>query len=412
MIRRKITGRVEEALADTPVVALVGARQTGKTTLARELVKHRPGARYLTLDDPSTLVAAISDPTTFVRQSEAALLVIDEIQQAPQLLGPLKVEVDHDRRPGRCLITGSAHVLAVPQIADSLAGRMEILHIRPFSQGEMAEDPGPTLVDRLLAASFEPRFEPATSGPDLADRILRGGYPEVGSRPSGRRRSAWFSSYVTAIMQRDIRDLANIEGLTQVPRLLALLAARSARLLNKAELSRSVGLAYTTLDRYLALLEATFLLEPLPAWSTNLGKRIVRAPKVVLGDSGLAAHLMNADAERWRTDPGIKGALTETFVIGELRKQASWSESVVSVSHYRAGQQEVDVILENSAGRVIGIEIKAGATLGRSDGAGLRFLAESLGKRFHRGVVLYAGDRSVPLGTEIWAIPIASLWAP
>jgi predicted AAA+ superfamily ATPase len=326
----------------------------------------------------------------------------------------MKVAVDEDRRPGRFLLTGSAHVLALPRVSESLAGRMEIVHLRPLSQGEI-EGTRATLIDDWFAAGWTPEARSGATGPeqrgiDLADRVLRGGYPEVVGRRSEHRRSAWFAAYVTAILQRDVRDLANIEGLTQMPRLLSVLAVRSASLMNKAELSRATGFPYSTLERYLALLEATFLLEPLPAWSANLGKRLVRSPKIALGDSGLAAHLVGANRDRFEQDPLLKGALTETFVIGELRKQASWSELAVGISHFRSGRREVDLVLEDRAGRVVGVEVKAGATLSGRAVDGLRALAEVARRRFVRGIVLYAGWQAMSVGEGLWALPIDALW--
>ncbi len=411
MLRRNITRAIKEALSDTPVVALVGARQTGKTTLVRQLstgATEKKSSRYFTLDDAATLAAVTADPASFVRQLDG-LLIIDEVQRAPELLPALKVEIDRDRRPGRCLLTGSANVLLLPKVSESLAGRMEVLRLHPFSQGELAEHRD-CLIDRLLSDSFKPEAIPRDEVIQLPQRVLVGGFPEAIQRQTSSRRDAWFASYVSTILYRDVRDLANVEGLTQMPRLLALLAARSASLLNKAELSRATGLAYTTLDRYLALLEMTFLLDPLPPWSINTSKRLVRSPKTFLNDSGLAAHLVGFGSEQWQANSQYRGGLVETFVVSELRKQASWSQSAVSLFHFRSHRQEVDVVLEDRAGSIVGIEVKAGASLGRRDTAGLRALAEIAGDQFVRGVVLYGGEETLPLGPDLWAMPIASLW--
>lgn len=405
---RKISGRLAAALADTPVVLLNGARQTGKTTLVRSVVEEFPDARYFTLDDATVLAAATADPTAFVAQGNG-LVVIDEVQKVPELFPAIKLAVDRDRRPGRFLLTGSAHVLRLPRISESLAGRVEILTLWPFSQGEIDEVP-----ERFVDALFEdelPEVRPETGVPDLVARVLRGGYPEVTQRSAEDRRRAWFASYVTTILQRDIRDLANVAGLTEMPRLLSLLAARAGSLLNKAELSRDADLAYATLDRYLALLELTFLLQPLPAWSGNLGKRLTKAPKVHLCDSGLTAHLLGLTADRIERDRALAGPLVESFVALELRKQASWAQTPVSLHHFRtAAQREVDVILEDSAGRVVGIEVKLAAGLRNRDLLGLRTLAEDLGERFHRGVVLYGGESAVAVGERLHALPVSALW--
>lgn len=407
MYERFLMPRIVEAMVDTPVVVIAGARQTGKTTIAREMVAGRADALYFTLDDAATLAAAAEDPVSFVRQS-APVTVIDEIQKAPALLPAVKVEVDRNRQPGRFLITGSAHPLVTPRISESLAGRMEMLVLRPLSRGELTGNNG-NFIDRVFSPKFEPRHCDELAPGGLMGEVGIGGYPEVRSRKSDRRRDAWFASYVTAILQRDVRDLANIEGLTQLPRLLSFLAARSGSLLNRAEASRSTGFSYSTLERYLALLEATFLLDLLPAWAGNLGKRLTRSPKVFLGDSGLTAHLAGASAERIKKDPALRGALVECWAVAELRKMASWAAHDVGLWHYRAGRQEVDIVLEDRDGRVVGIEVKSGSTLSRRVTAGLKALAGAAGDRFFRGIVLYGGDQTLPLGPEIWAVPLGML---
>jgi hypothetical protein len=409
MLRRGIEANLKAALGDTPVVLVHGARQTGKTTLVRRVAERSAAASYLTLDDAAVLAAAVADPVELIAASEG-LVVIDEVQKAPGLLPAIKLAVDRDRRPGRFLLTGSAQVLMVPAVSESLAGRMEILTLWPFSQGEIAETPE-GFVDAVFGDS-SPRMEPEPpGGPSLRRRVLRGGYPEVVERPAEDRRRAWFGAYITAILQRDVRDLANITGLTEMPRLLALLAARAGGLLNKAELSRESGIPYATLDRYLSLLEITFLLRLLPAWSGNLGKRLTRAPKVALCDTGLQAHLTGVSEERLGREPGLSGPLVEAFVAMELTKQASWSRTRAALFHFRtAAGREVDLVLEDAAGRVVAVEVKAAATFGRRDLAGLRALAEELGPRFHRGVLFYAGEAAVPVGDRSWALPVSALW--
>ncbi len=405
MRRRNISRRLEEALDDTPVVLLNGPRQTGKTTLVSEFAR----SRYFTLDDSATLAAAAADPVSFVRSGSGSLTVIDEVQKAPGLLPAIKVEVDRNRQPGRFLLTGSANVLTLPKVSESLAGRMEVLTLWPFSQGEL-DGVVDSLVDRLFSEPFLIDDPPVIERGELDDRLIRGGFPEAQSRPVARRRRAWFRSYITTILQRDIRDLAAIEGITQIPRLLSLLAARCGALLNKSEVSRSTGYAYTTLDRYLALLEAIFLFQPLPAFSTNLNKRLTRAPKTFLCDSGLAAQLTGVTGERLAAEPMLRGPLLETFVMMELRKQVTWAEAEVTLFHFRAGKREVDFVLEDTAGKVVGIEVKASASLGARDFSGLKALAADLGSRFISGVILYTGQQTLPFGEKLWALPISALW--
>lgn len=409
MKRRGIESQLGAALSDTPVVFLQGARQTGKTTLVQSLVENRAEARYFTLDDAAVLAAVAADPQGFVTEQDG-MVVIDEAQKVPELFPAIKLAVDRDRRPGRFLLTGSAQVLLLPSISESLAGRIEILTLRPFSQGEIDEVPE-GFVDAVFSEGKPQLREAPARTTSLRQRLLSGGYPNAVQRHDEGRRRVWFASYITAILERDVRALSNIAGLTEMPRLLALLAVRSGALLNKADISRDAQLAYATLDRYLALLEKTFLLQLVPAWSGNLGKRLIKAPKVALGDSGLAAHLQGLTAARLGRDPHLFGPLLETFVAMELAKQASWAVRPVALFHFRTSAgSEVDCVLEDDAGRVVGVEVKAAATFGTKDVSGLRALADDLGDRFHRGVLLYTGDAVVPLGPRLWALPLDALW--
>ena len=409
MYPRNIAPLVVEALRDTPVVLLNGARQTGKSTLVRSGMLGNRDARYLTLDEAGVLAAAEADPAGFL-SGFTGPVILDEVQRSAALFPAIKAEVDRDRRPGRFLLTGSANVLLLPRLSESLAGRMEILTLWPLSQGEI-EGVEESFVDAVFSANPLPLLEEQAEPLDLYDRLLRGGYPEALARSSEVRRRAWFDSYVTTILQRDVRDLSNIEGLTELPRLLSLLAARTASLVNYAELSRSAAMPQSTLKRYISLLQATFLVQFLPAWSSNLGKRLVRSPKLLLCDTGLISSLQGLSAERLASDPVFVGPLLENFVAMELQKQSAWSLTRPRLFHFRTqNSQEVDVILEDAAGRVVGVEVKASATVGARDFRGLRALAEASGGRFRRGIVLYTGRTSVPFGKNLHALPINSLW--
>lgn len=391
------------ALADTPIALLNGARQTGKSSLAERISAERPG-RYLTLDDPTQLAAARSDPVSFIDNGPDPLLVIDEVQKAPELFAAIKRSVDRNRRPGRFLLTGSADVLTLPQAAESLAGRMEILSLQPLAQGEIAHRP-PAFIERLFTNRPEPLL--TQTGRTVPGLVTIGGFPEVQLRPAPDRRRAWFDAYVTSITQRDIRDRANIADATALPRLLQLIAARSGALLNVAELARASGMPQVTLHRYLALLESSFLFQPLPAWHANLGKRLIKAPKAYLLDSGLACALTGA------TDPATVqaaphfGGLLETCVLGELRREAAALPNPPRIYHYRsAGGVEVDFVIEDAAGRVAALEVKATRSLGDKHFNGLRDLEAALGERFHCGVVLYAGQDRVRFGERVWGVPV------
>jgi predicted AAA+ superfamily ATPase len=394
-------------MTDTPVVLLNGARQTGKTTLAQELAT-APAARYFTLDDSTTLALAAGDPSGFIRNLSGPV-VIDEIQRAPDLFPAIKLAVDRDRRPGRFLLTGSANVMTLPRLSESLAGRMEIIPLFPFSAGEMAgrrEGFVKRLFDRTLAEATH-----VSAPDDLMLRLVRGGYPEAVLRTAEDRRAAWFASYISTILQRDVRDLARVDGLHALPNLLRLLAARSSGLLNLADLSRDAGLPHTTLTRYLTLLETVFLVHRLPAWSPNLGQRLVKSAKLHLVDTGLACHLLDTNADRLQGDRSLLGRILESFVVGELRKQLSWADTRATLHHFRtAAGSEVDVVLEKADGSVAGLEIKAGATVGANDFAALRGLRDQLGTRFIAGIVLHTGNQVVPFGDRLWLVPLALLW--
>lgn len=408
MLHRNLTVSLLEALSDTPVVLLNGARQVGKSTLVQSLLVDHP-ARYFTLDDATVAAAIARDPAGFLAGLDGPV-ILDEVQRAPELFLAIKASVDRDRRPGRFLLTGSADVFLLPRISESLAGRMEVLTLWPLSQGEI-EGIRETFVDALFGSSFQPPSVKALSRSEALGRALAGGYPEVLSRASEDRRRAWFGSYTTTILHRDVRDLANVEDLTALPRLLSLLASRSTALLNYSELSRSSGLPATTLKRYFALLEATFLVRLLPAWSDNLSKRLVKSPKLLIADTGLLSATVGLTSERLDEEPHLAGRLLETFVIMEIRKQMSWGRIRPGMFHYRTQTgQEVDLLLEDSRGRIAGIEIKAGATVQERDVRALLDLADSLGERFVRGVILYTGDRAVPFSDRIVALPLATLW--
>lgn len=403
-------GRLREALADTPVVLLNGARQTGKSTLAQQLADQRKG-RYLTLDDPTALAAAQADPVSFIADHRG-LLVIDEVQKSAGLFPAIKREVDRQRTAGRFLLTGSADVLMLPGIAESLAGRMEVLSLHPLAQGEVL-GAKPKFIESLFANKPLPPFLPSPSGrgaggegQSMAARIASGGYPEALTRKRYDRRRAWFDAYVTTITQRDIRELSNISDLTALPRLLSLLAVRSGALMNVAELARASAIPQATLHRYLALLEAAFLLQPLPAWHANLGKRLIKAPKAYLLDSGLACAVSGIDETVLAAAPHY-GGLLETFILGELRREAAALPTAPRIYHYRsAGGAEVDIVIEDARGRCVGIEVKATRSLGEKHFSGLKDMQAGLGDRFVCGMVLYGGSERVRFGERLWAVPV------
>lgn len=407
---RHLRPRLLESLADSPVVFLHGARQSGKSTLVQSLIGPRYRADYLTLDDAAVLAAAQRDPQGFVAALETPV-ILDEVQRVRELFSAIKVAVDRDRRPGRFLLTGSANVRVVPALAEALVGRVEILTLWPFSQGEIEGKPE-HFVDWLFSRRTPRPQRVVLEWRDLMKRVLRGGFPEAVGRASADRRRAWFGSYVTTVLQRDVRDLSGIEGLAELPRLLSLLAARTSGLLNYADVSRDASIPQTTLKRYFSVLEATFLVQVVPPWLPNIGQRLVKSPKVMLCDTGLASSLLGVDEARLRQDAVLAGQLLETFVAMELVKQASWSRTQPRLHHYRShARHEVDIVLEEPGGAIVAIEVKASASVTQGDLRGLDALARIAGDRFARGVILYGGDQVVPFARNIHAMPLTSLWA-
>lgn len=408
MIERTMAPRLRTALADTPVVLLHGARQTGKSTLVRMLAEER-GMAYATLDEAVHLAAAQRDPDAFLDGFERPL-VIDEVQRVPELLRAIKVRVDRDRVPGMYLLTGSANTMLLPRVAESLAGRIEVLTLHPFTQSELRGTRG-AVIDQLYAA--RPTWQEGTSldPAALAGMLCTGGYPEAVGRRHDDRRTAWFQSYVTTILQRDVRDISNIEGLTALPRLLELLAARTGGLSNLASLAGDAGMPQTTLRRYLALLMTTFLVAELPPWSRNLGLRMVRTPKLYIADPGLAAALLHMAPARFDLQPVLRGALLETFVHAELQRLISWSATHPRLYFLRTHNgSEVDFLLERGDGQIVAIELKAASTVHPIDFRALEQLRDALGPTFIRGILLYTGSERIPFGKQLAAHPLSMLW--
>lgn len=403
---RLIEPRVAEALLDTPVVLIAGPRQAGKTTLVR-LIAEQQGRRYLNMDDGLTLLSAREDPVGMIRSLDCA--VIDEIQRAPQLLLAIKKSVDEDRRPGRFLLTGSANLMALPTVADSLAGRMETLLLLPLSQSEI-ESRIANWIDSAFAGEILKADRPAVGG-DLVERVLRGGYPEAISRTSSRRRITWARQYIDAIIQRDVRDVADIEKLDQLPRFLRALTQTAGQMCNYTQLGGQVGLYGKTAARYVGVLEHMHLLKRVDVWARNQLSRVVKTPKLQFIDSGLLATLLDLTTEEIQQNRTRFGNVLETFVFSELLKHASTADGVYRLMFYRdADKYEVDIVIENAAGNIVCVEVKSAATVKESDLRGLKKLAGIAGKQFKMGVLLYDGTETMPLGDGIWAVPLSSLW--
>ena len=414
LIARHVADRLQVALQDTPAVLINGPRQCGKTTLVQQLAQ---GMSYITLDDPGMLIAAQQDPVGLLRQMDRA--VIDEVQRAPQLLLALKMSIDQDRRPGRFLLTGSANILALPQIADSLAGRMEVHTLLPLSQAELQGRPSDFL-QRAQGQSW-PVSHPSWVYPAVMDaknelhagaigNALAGGYPEMRLRPSVTRRQAWAKAYIQTVVERDVQDIAQVEHLSQIPYLLDIAAAHCGQLFNASQIGGQLMLDTRTLDKYLGVLEKLFLVQRLPAWGRNELNRLIKTPKLHFLDAGLQATLTRLTPDMLITHRERWGATLETWVYAELRKALALSDEAWYLSHYRDKDQvEVDFVLENPHRQLIGVEVKAAATVQVQDFKGLRKLQAQTGADFLTGIVLYDGAHALPFGPRLWAVPLAAL---
>ncbi|OGT65665.1 MAG: AAA family ATPase [Gammaproteobacteria bacterium RIFCSPHIGHO2_12_FULL_45_9] len=404
---RLILPHIQTALQDTPAILINGPRQSGKTTLIRHLMTGE--RRYLTLDDDTIRLTAQQDPLGLIHQLDYATL--DEIQRAPELLLAIKKSIDEDRRPGRFLLTGSANVMVLPTVADSLAGRMEILTLLPFAQCELqADTTAACWIDHIFNQAFPTSSDPTKS---LSACVIQGGYPEAIARHDPKRRKTWIRQYLDAIIQRDVKDIAHIEKQDQLPLLLKVLAQTAGQLCNYSQLGGQIGLDHKTTHKYVTIFENLFLLRRLPAWSGNHLTSLIRTPKLQFLDSGLLSILLNFhDPIQQRP---LWGKVLENFIFAELTKHMTWAEETYQLFYYRDKEQvEVDFILENENAEIIGIEVKAAMSITRQDTNGLKKLAQQAPDQFKMGIVLYAGTETLPLGTVngrgLWAVPIATLW--
>jgi predicted AAA+ superfamily ATPase len=405
---RHLQSSLEMALNDTPVVCLLGPRQCGKSTLARH---QAPDRVFISLDDAQYLDLARRDPMGLVRELPA-FVTIDEIQRAPELILAIKHSVDLDRRPGRFLLTGSANLLQLPHLADSLAGRMECLNLQPFSAAEIELAPG-RFLEKWMGSQLSPEIVGSHLPPQpsrLPQRLVAGGYPEALTRPPERARQ-WLRQYLRSIIERDIHDVGQVKDGNDLARLIELLAHRTGSLLNVTQLANALGHTRATIERHLAMLEKLFLIRSLPAWHQNAGKRLIKSPKIHLCDSGVAATLSDLHADRWIPERERFGHLLESFIVQQLVSQAGATQSDLRFWHYRDRDQlEVDCVMTRGR-KVWGVEVKAARSVTASDTKGLRRLAEISGSDFQGGIVFYDGESILPIANgRHLAVPISKLW--
>ena len=411
-LARPIGRKISEALADTPVVCLLGPRQCGKSTLARRV---EPDRAYVTLDDTQVLQVAREDPAGFVAGLPEKV-TLDEVQRAPELFPAIKRAVDEQRTPGRFLLTGSANLRLMPQVRESLAGRMEVVRLQPLSEAEKARRPG-DFVQHLLAMDFEPELtgvgmkKEAAMQRQLQGALLRGGFPEAVARKQDARARQWHRQYLQSLLEMDAPDVANILHPQDLHRILSMLALQNASLLNINSLSKALQIPRQRLDVYVAVLEKLFLIRRLPAWHGNQSKRLIKSPKVYVVDSGLAATLADFTADDWLQNRDAIGHLLEAFAVQQVITQAGWTDSDLRFYHYRDKDQvEVDIVIERGR-KVWGIEVKLSGSVDARDAAGLRRLREQCGENFMGGVLLHGGHLCHTLDDAgLWAVPWAHLW--
>ncbi len=403
---RFLLPRLRQALADTPALLVHGPRQCGKTTLSRMLGKRYA---YYTFDDRDLLAAVKHDPVGFVERLPARV-ILDEVQHVPELFAELKQAIDRQRQPGRFVLTGSSNILLLPRLSDSLAGRMEILHLYPLAQSEIAGQP-PRFLEQAFGGALA-AYHSERLGKNIVTRVLNGGFPEPLKRASAARRRAWYDNYMETLIQRDIRELSNIHHGDIISKLLRLLANHSGQLLNLSELAKAFQLSRQTVDAYVALLRQVFLVDFLQPWFSNRNRRLVKTPKIHVMDTGLACALGQFNQAQLEKHSAVFGHVLESFVYSELRKQASWQSESIVFHYYRdKDQYEIDMVLENSAGQFVGVEVKAAASIFDADFRGLRRFQRQVGRRFSAGVVLYDGTQVLSFGDRLFAAPLSVLWA-
>lgn len=406
---RWLAHRVRSLLQTMPAVFLGGARQVGKTTLAKQLVSEGVLHAYFTFDNLLTLDAARNDPMGFVRALPEGS-VLDEVQRAPELLLPLKQRIDEERKSGMFLLTGSANPMALPQVAEALAGRVGIVNLYPLSQGEIEG-----VREGWLARAFSRQFEvrAAATSEDIWTRVLRGGYPSAVQMPDRAQSREWLQAYADTLITREVQQLSNIERVTDLERLLRLLCVSACQILNTSTLSRETGIPHSTLQRYLTLMETLMVFHRLRPWHANIGQQFLKSPKIVINDTGLIAALLMLDAARLQSEEWTRGRMLENFATMEILKQISYTDSGHQLYHFRTAKgREIDLLIEDAQGRIVGVEVKASRTVSAGDFRHLRWLAQAAGTRWAGGIVLHWGAEQVPFGEGLWAVPIACLWEP
>jgi uncharacterized protein len=417
MIYRFLISRITFALENSPVVILNGPRQSGKSTLMRELQKQGLVSDYKTLDDLQTIYN-LKNYTQSTLEGYKQGTVIDEIQKLPEIFSTIKLVVDQNRVNSRFVLTGSANILLLPKLSESLAGRVQILTLSPLSiqeiiNGEKTKDKN-NFVDLIfgndpMTSVFNKAQEPIKIQ-NLIKYLLQGGYPELQQKNDFEQWELWFESYINTLLQRDVRDLADIEGLTILPNMLRIIANQAGGILNSSDLARNINLNNVTFSRYFALLESLFLVQRLIPWYKNIGKRFVKSPKIYLNDTGILSFLTGASESSLVNNRQLLGKILENLVFNELTKYISWSKTKPCLFYIRSqAGQEIDFVLENKKSKIIAIEVKSSEIVTTKDAKNIIWLKDN-SPDFDLGIVLYTGNQTFEIAKDIWAMPISVLW--
>jgi uncharacterized protein len=397
---------LENRLKVRRVVIISGARQSGKTTLAEQVVGK--DFIYHTLDDVLTLKTAMDDPHGFVDHKRGTM-IIDEIQRAPILLLAIKKAVDQNKRPGEFLITGSAKISTLPHVAESLAGRVSYIRLRPFAQGEIAQKK-PTFIKHAFSESLR-GIKSSLKKQDIIEIALKGGYPETIAM-NHISRKLWHKDYIQTLIDHDLKDISNINEPGALKQLVTVLAAWSGKFIDATAISSSMELTRQTITRYIATLEAMFIVEKVPYWWQTDYERAGKHAKFFMNDSGLMASLLDWNPQNIALDSDKVGKLVETFVFTQLAALIEAQEDDYRLFHYRDRQKrEIDFLIEGPGGSLVGIEVKSGSMVSKDDTKHMRWFKENIAKkRSFIGIVLYTGEHALPLGENFWAVPMQALW--
>lgn len=401
--------RLRKALGSRRVVMLTGPRQCGKTTLARKLISEQTA--YRTLDDAGARQAAENDPHLFVEFApEGGTLIIDEVQKVPDLLSAIKKVVDQNNRPGQFLITGSANIMHLPTVQESLAGRVSKIRLRPLSQGEIS-GASPLFVERAFAQNFtigKTRYRRN----DLIDLIFRGGFPEA-VRLEGKLRKNWHGDYVDALIEHDLNDVAKIREIDMMKDLVRILAAWSSKFMEMSSIGAGLAIERRTLAAYISALQSFYLIETVPAWRKTNYDRVGKQEKLFMADTGMMTALLGWKPSDLADDPDKPGKAFETFAYNEIAAQIDAAEDIYHLYHYRDREKrEIDFLIEREDRSILAVEVKSGITVRKSDFKHIEWFGKNLVKgKPLTGIVLYAGEDIMPFSKNLWAVPFDCLWA-